>query len=73
MSFCDHIEPGSPLTPREREVLLFVGKGCTNAEIAELLKITESTVGDYLKRIFKRLDVDTRVEAAVWACKQGWL
>jgi DNA-binding NarL/FixJ family response regulator len=73
MSDYKHIKPGTPLSKREQDVLIFVGKGCTNAEIARLLNIAETTVGDHLKRIFRRLDTNTRVEAAVWAAKQGWL
>lgn len=61
------------LSPREREVLTFVGKGFSNREIAVLMQRNISTVNDHLKTIFKKLDVDNRVEAAVLACKAGWL
>jgi DNA-binding NarL/FixJ family response regulator len=63
----------SELTPREREVLTLVGKGCTDGEVANLLGITAGTVRSYMQVIFEKLDVSGRVEAAVWACKQGWL
>jgi DNA-binding CsgD family transcriptional regulator len=64
---------GEDLTPREREVLILVGKGCTSAEVGKLLGMSTFTVGDHLKAVFAKLDVGTRVEAAVWAAKQGWL
>lgn len=73
MSTLATVKPGSPLPPREREVLILVGKGFSNAEIGRLLGLTPYTVADYLRYIFVRLDVDSRVEAAVWAAKQGWL
>lgn len=64
---------GDALTPRENEILVFVGKGFTNDEVGSLLKIGRHTVNDHMKSIYKKLDVDSRVEAAVWACKQGML
>lgn len=73
MNSLEIIEPGSPLSPREREVLILVGKGFSNAEIGRLLDLTSHTVASYIRQIFVRLEVDSRVEAAVWACKQGWL
>lgn len=69
----DYATPGSALTPREKEVLLLVGKGFTDREVGGLLGIKPYTVQHYLKSIYVRIDVDSRVEAAVWACKQGWL
>jgi DNA-binding CsgD family transcriptional regulator len=63
----------SSLTPRERDVLLMVGKGFTTAEVARLLEMTVPTVGWYIKTIFRKLQVSSRVEAAVLACKAGWL
>jgi two-component system, NarL family, nitrate/nitrite response regulator NarL len=73
MSGHEYIKPGTPLPPRERDVLILVGKGCSSKEVGRLLNMTPHTVNDHMKRIFRRLDVDTRVEAAVWAAKQGWL
>lgn len=73
MERLDTIKPGTPLTKREREVLILVGKGFTNAEIGRLLSRSPHTIGSHMKVITKRLDVNSRVEAAVWACRQGWL
>lgn len=69
----DRTAAGSELSEREREVLILVGKGCSDPEVGRLLGISRHTVSTHLRVIFRRLDVSTRVEAAVWACKQGWL
>jgi DNA-binding CsgD family transcriptional regulator len=59
------------LNVREYECLVFLSKGLTNAEIGAQIGIAHSTVNDYLKTMFKKLDVDRRVEAAVIAAKAG--
>lgn len=50
----------SRLTPRELEIAKFVAQGLTNAEIAEKLWISEHTVKQALKRIFRKLEVSSR-------------
>jgi DNA-binding CsgD family transcriptional regulator len=69
----DYATPGSALTPRETEALILTGKGLPDHEIARLMEISRHTVRQYLKNIFVRLDVNSRVEAAVWAAKAGML
>lgn len=64
---------GSALSPREREVLTMAAQGHVNKVIAHRLHISEGTVGDHLKRIYQKLGCRSRVSAAVWACKQGWV
>ncbi len=59
------------LTPRESEVLTFLSKGCTIKEIAALMGIKWFTVNDHIKAIYRKLDVSSRAEAAVFASKQG--
>jgi DNA-binding NarL/FixJ family response regulator len=59
------------LTPREEEVLRLVVEGKTNLAIAAELKISEKTVEKYMGAIFTRLNVASRVEAAVYAVRQG--
>ena len=49
------------LTPREREVALRVADGLTDREIAERLWLSPHTVRQYVKRIYRKLDVDSRV------------
>ena len=55
------------LSSREREVLLLVEKGLTNAAIASRLGITERTVKGHLSSIFAALGVGDRTSAALWA------
>jgi DNA-binding CsgD family transcriptional regulator len=56
-----HVE--ADLTAREREVLAWVARGKTNAEIAELLWLAPSTVRKHLENIFSKLGVNTRTAA----------
>lgn len=53
------------LTPREREVLALLSKGCVDKEIAQALSISVWTVHGHVKKIFERLHVRTRTEAVV--------
>jgi len=55
------------LTPRAAEVLLWVAQGKTNADIATILAITESTVKKHLLEIFEKLSVETRSAATLRA------
>lgn len=59
--------PASGLTPREREVLVMVAEGLPNKLIARRLEISEKTVKAHLTRIFERLGVSDRTQAALWA------
>lgn len=54
------------LTDRERDVLCLVGKGLTNREIGEQLHLAEKTVKHYMTNVLQKLQVRTRVEAALW-------
>ncbi|HVD56281.1 MAG TPA: response regulator transcription factor [Thermoleophilaceae bacterium] len=59
--------PATELTPREREVLLMVAEGLPNKLIARRLEISEATVKAHLTRIFERIGVSDRTQAALWA------
>lgn len=55
----------SELTSKEKEISLAVGKGHSNKKIAELLKISESTVKTHLTHIYKKLEINDRVSLVI--------
>lgn len=57
------------LTSREMEVLIQVANGMFNKEIANALGISERTVKNHVSNIFKKIDVNDRTQAAVFAIK----
>ena len=59
------------LTPREQEVLRLIVEGKTNQAIALDLGISEKTVEKYIGALFTKLNVTSRVEAAVYAVREG--
>ena len=59
------------LTDREREVLVLVGAGLPNKLIARRLEISEKTVKTHLTSVYRRIGVDSRTEAALWARQRG--
>jgi DNA-binding NarL/FixJ family response regulator len=59
------------LTPREREVMVAVSRGLSNAEIAEALVLSEATVKTHVGRILAKLDLRDRVQIVVFAYDQG--
>ena len=61
----------SPLTNRETRVLKFVGRGFTNRAIANELGLSEGTIKNYVHRILEKLEMNSRLEAAVYAAKEG--
>lgn len=60
-----------PLTKREEEVLKLMATGLTNREIAGVLFISDGTVKTHVEHIIGKLGVSDRVQAAVWAARQG--
>ena len=68
----DDASPQAPaLSQREREVLSLVTDGCDNAEIAGRLYVSPSTVKNHVSRLFEKLGVDNRVQAATFAIREG--
>jgi RNA polymerase sigma factor (sigma-70 family) len=65
--------PKPNLTEREKEVLRLVCDGLTNAEIAACLHVSRETVKSELKRIFRKIGVGNRTQAAVLLVKNNWL
>ena len=59
------------LSTREREVVRLVAKGMTNKEIAETLFIAEATARNHVSRVFERLGLSRRSEAAAFAVQHG--
>jgi DNA-binding NarL/FixJ family response regulator len=59
------------LSEREREVLALVAQGCTNREIAERLVLSEHTARNHVSRIFEKLGLSRRSEAAAYAARIG--
>jgi len=68
-------QPAAPdihsLTQREREILRELAGGLSNKMIARKLDITEGTVKVHVKHLLKKLNLRSRVEAAVWAVQEG--
>ena len=59
------------LSNRELEVLKCVARGETNQEIADNLKISENTVKNHVRSILEKLSVRNRIQAAVYAVREG--
>ena len=63
--------PRVQLTDRENEVLLRVAKGYTLPEIGVQLTLSRHTIADYVKQIYRKLNVSSRAEAALEAQRMG--
>ncbi|MFW9615493.1 response regulator [Aquabacterium sp.] len=67
----DNVTPHVQLTERENEVLLRVAKGFTLPEIGQQLNLSRHTIADYVKQIYRKLNVSSRAEAALEAQRLG--
>lgn len=67
----DEVNPFTELSEREFEVLRLIAAGKSNREIAETLVIGESTVKTHIGSILRKLHLDDRTQAAVYAWQQG--
>lgn len=66
-----HTPQDIPLTPRELEVLRLIADGFSNSEIAVTLLISPETVKTFVSRILAKLGLRDRVQAVVYAYRQG--
>ncbi len=62
-----------PLSPREMEILEHVTRGLSNKEIAYKLGISHQTVKNHMTAILRKLRVEDRTQAAVYALSRGWV
>jgi len=62
-----------PLTPREIEVLGVVAGGHSNKEVATILGISDQTVKNHITAIMRKLAVNDRTHAVVYALRHGWI
>jgi two-component system nitrate/nitrite response regulator NarL len=58
-------------SPREREVIIWLARGGSNKEIARALNMAESTVKIHVQGILRKLNLSSRVQAAVYAVEHG--
>ncbi len=63
----------SPLSPREMEILQHIAKGQSNKEVAYDLGISRQTVKNHMTSILRKLAVNDRTQAALYAVKRGWI
>ena len=63
--------PFDELTEREREVLELVAEGLSNQEVGDRLGLAEKTIKHYMTNILGKLQVRSRVEAALLVARQG--
>jgi len=61
------------LTPKELEILKLLAMGLSNKEIGRRLCLAEKTVKNYLSTIFQKLQINDRVQAAIYALRHGLL
>ncbi|AYG05524.1 response regulator [Gryllotalpicola protaetiae] len=64
-------DAAAALTPREREILVAIGRGLSNTEIATELFLTESTVKTHVGRVLAKLALRDRVHAVIFAYEHG--
>lgn len=71
MTSHDQSDPLNTLTEREQEILQLVAEGLTNREIGGRLHLAEKTIKHYMTNVLQKLQVRSRVEAALLAQKRG--
>jgi two-component system nitrate/nitrite response regulator NarL len=64
-------DPIVTLSPREKEILRHIARGASNKEIGRALDIAETTVKIHVQHILRKLNLSSRVQAAVYAAERG--
>jgi DNA-binding NarL/FixJ family response regulator len=62
-----------PLSPREMEIIRYITRGLSNKMIAHKLGISHQTVKNHMTSILRKLDVEDRTQAAIYAIQHGWV
>lgn len=62
-----------PLSPREMEILQCIARGLSNKEVARELGISQQTVKNHMTSILRKLAVNDRTQAALYALRRGWI
>jgi two-component system nitrate/nitrite response regulator NarL len=70
-TLCLRATPHANLTPRECEVLVLVARGMTNKKIGSVLRISEHTVRNHLCSIYQKLNLENRLQVAVYSVTHG--
>ena len=63
----------APLTTREVEILDCIARGNSNKEIARILNISDQTVKNHITSILRKLAVNDRTQAVIYALRHGWI
>ena len=67
------LEAFVPLSPREMEIVQYITRGLSNKMIAHKLGISHQTVKNHMTSILRKLDVEDRTQAAIYAIRHGWV
>jgi len=62
-----------PISSREREILELIARGKSNKEIGKMLEISDQTVKNHITSILKKLHVNDRTAAVVYAIRERWI
>jgi len=63
----------APLSTREADILQAIAQGMTNREVGEALSISEQTVKNHVTSILRKLAVNDRTAAVVYALRKSWI
>ncbi len=69
----DPVIPVSPLTAREREIVVLLSNGYAALNIAAKLNLSHATVRNHIQNILRKLEVHSQVEAIAVAFRRGWI